>query len=84
MTVRPEDQPMDLEDGREEMKGKPRRGQADDGKSGGQSQGGQPGQTQFDGQGGAGTNAQRGGPSGTESDRDAPGAATHKDADDIK
>lgn len=84
MTVRPEDEPMPADEGREEMAAKPRRGQAEDGKAGGQSQGGQPGRTQFDGQGAAGTNAQSGTPSGSESDREAPGAATHKDADDIK
>ena len=75
---------MPLDEGREEMKAKPRRGQADDGRDGGQSQGGQPSAGNVANKNAnPGTNAQRGAPAGSESDRSAPGAATHKKADDL-
>jgi len=66
-----------------EKSAKPDRGQADDGKTGGQSQGGILGQQSVSG-GGAGDNAQRGAPSGSESERIAPGMSTDKKADDTK
>ena len=84
MTARPEDQPLPLDEGREEMAAKPRRGQAEDGKTGGRSQGGRAAGDQFGTPGGAGTNAQRAGPSGTESEREAPGMSTDKKPDDTK
>lgn len=61
----------------------PDRGQADDGKAGGQSLGGRIGTPATGGDGG-GTNAQTGEKSGTETERDAPGMSTDKKADDTK
>ncbi|QXQ06598.1 hypothetical protein KX816_00445 [Sphingosinicellaceae bacterium] len=43
MTARPEDQPLPLDRGHAEKAGRPPRDSADDGKRGGQSQGGKPG-----------------------------------------
>lgn len=62
---------------------KPDRGQAEDGKHGGQSMGGHPGapSTASDG---AGINAQSGEKSGSETERDAPGMSTDKNADDTR
>ncbi len=62
---------------------RPDHGQADRGTTGGRANDGKPGTTQF-GAGGAGDNAQRGSPSGTESERHAPGMSTEKKADDTK
>lgn len=66
-----------------ERKGRPRRGQAEDGRDGGLLNSGQPGPPAAVGHG-AGTNAQTGRPSGTEQERDAPGMSTDKKADDTK
>ena len=62
---------------------RPDRGQAEDGKSGGQMNKGKPGQSNAPGSG-AGVNAQSGQPSGTETERHAPGMSTDKKADDTK
>ena len=62
---------------------RPDRGQAEDGKSGGQVHDGQPGRSNSPG-GGAGTYAGFGAPSGTETERHAPGMSTDKKADDTK
>ena len=65
------------------MAAKPDRGQADDGKAGGESLGGQIG-TPATGGDGAGINVQSGEKSGTETERNAPGMSTDKKADDTK
>ena len=87
MTALPEDQPLPLEEGDDQRMAKPPRGSADDGKTGGQSQGGRipmgP-STAGDGAGTAGTNAVRGGAAGSEDERTAPGMSTEKKADDTK
>ena len=82
MTARPEDEPLSLEEGHAERVGRPPRDAADDGKSGGQSQGGRV-RDGMTGEGG-GTNTQRGGPAGSEDEREAPGMSTEKKADDTK
>lgn len=62
---------------------RPDRGQAEDGKAGGQMQQGEPGQSNAPGSG-AGTNAQSRQPSGTETERNAPGISMGRKADDTK
>lgn len=62
---------------------KPDRGQADDGKAGGRSLGGQTG-TPSVASDGAGINAQSGEKSGSETERGAPGMSTDKQADDTR
>jgi hypothetical protein len=84
MTARPEDQPLPADEGNAERIGRPERGKADDGKSGGISQGGKTSQGMGTGTGSPGTNAQRGGESGSENERNAPGMSTEKKADDTK
>ena len=84
MTARPEDQPLPLDEGHAEKAGRPPRDSADDGKHGGQTQGGVPGKTQMGRGDAAGVNAQSGRKSGTETERDAPGMSTEKKADDTK
>ena len=65
------------------MAAKPDRGQADDGKAGGETMGGKPGTAAASG-GEAGINAQSGVRSGSETERNAPGMSTDKKADDTK
>jgi len=84
MTARPEDQPLPLDEGGDERVGRPPGASADDGKSGGQSQGGAPGRTQMGDDHAAGTNVQSGRKSGTETEQEAPGMSTEKKADDTK
>ena len=84
MTARPEDQPLPLDKGHAEKAGRPPGNSADDGKHGGQTQGGKPGSTQMGQSDAAGTNAQSGQKSGTETEQDAPGMSTEKKADDTK
>ena len=84
MTGHPEDQPLPLDEGQAEKAARPPRDSADDGKHGGQSQGGAPGATQMGRGDAAGTNAQSGTPSGSEHERNAPGMSTEKKADDTK
>lgn len=67
-----------------ESKAKPPAGPVDDGKVGGQSQGGRAGAGNFDGHDAAGVNAQTGQPAGAEDERTAPGISTDKKADDTK
>lgn len=71
-------------DAQAETAARPDRGQAEDGKAGGQVHGGDPGSSQFGRGESDGTNAQTGGASGTESERNAPGVSTDKKADDTK
>ena len=84
MTARPEDQPLPLDEGHAEKTGRPPRDSADDGKHDGQSQGGVHGATQMGRDDAAGTNAQSGRKSGSETERSAPGMSTEKKADDTK
>lgn len=81
--IRPTEQPLSGDEAAEAKAGRPPYG-ADDGKSGGRTQGGMAGTPTSSAGSGDGTNAQRGGASGTENDRDAPGASTHKKADDLR
>lgn len=67
-----------------EKKAKPPRNAADDGKTGGQVNRGDPGQGNFRGHDAAGTNAMTGQPGGDENERTAPGISTDKKADDTK
>ena len=80
--ISPTEEPLTGDEAAREKAAKPPYG-ADDGKTGGHTQGGRTGKPTDAGTAGAGTNAQSGGPSGTESDRDAPGAATYKKSDNI-
>ena len=75
--------PVSPERAEAEMTGRPRRGQAEDGRTGGQSQGGHLGRPNSPGDG-TGTNAQTGKRSGSESEREAPGISTDKKADDTR
>ena len=77
------DQPLPLDRGDAERKGRPAGGQADSGKHGGASQGGRPGTRSVAGPS-HGTNAQTGGSAGREDERSAPGISTDKKADDTK
>lgn len=70
-------------DAQKDTMARPERGQADDGKSGGQVHNGTPGESNAPGSS-AGTNAQSGALSGTESERHAPGMSTDKKGDDTK
>lgn len=81
--ILPTEQPLTGDEAAKEKVAKPPHG-ADDGKTGGRTQGGRIGRPSDAGEPGTGTNAQRGGSSGSESDRDAPGAATHKKSDDMR
>lgn len=74
--------PLPLDVGDAERVGRPPRNSADDGKSGGQSQGGKLGTGTV--HAAAGENFQRGGPSGTENELNAPGMSTDKKGDDTK
>lgn len=62
--------------------GHPPGGSADDGKAGGQSQGGRPGRGNVEPA--QGTNAQSGVAKGVENDRDAPGIDTGKKPDAVR
>ncbi len=66
-------------DAQKHTSARPERGQAEDGKAGGQMHTGEPGRSNAPG-GGAGSNAG----SGTETERHAPGMSTDKKADDTK
>ncbi len=70
-------------DAQKETAARPDRGQAEDGKSGGQVHTGTPGRSNAAGEG-AGINAQSGSRSGSETERHAPGMSTDKKADDTK
>lgn len=84
MTALPEGRPPALEAETEpHMAAQPARGQADDGKAGGASNGGTPTSSAHRGDG-AGVNAQSGNASGSEHERNAPGISTDKKADDTK
>jgi len=82
MTARPDDATLET-DAQKDTAARPDRGQADDGKGQGQVHRGLPGSSQM-GDGGAGINAQSGLPSGSETERTAPGISTDKKADDTK
>lgn len=85
MSAQPQDKaPLPLDQGQAECRGRPKGDEADDGKSGGISLGGQVSEGNFKGDDSAGSNAQRGGPSGSEVERTAPGMSTDKKADDTK
>ena len=83
MAATPEQSPMSPDQAETEQKAKPPHG-ADDGKVGGQTQGGVPAAGNFGGQHAAGTNAQSGRAAGAETERDAPGMSTEKNADDTR
>lgn len=63
---------------------RPDRGQAEDGKTGGEMNEGAPGSSQFVSSGGDGVNARSGPAAGGGTERDAPGVWTDKKADDAK
>lgn len=65
-----------------ENSAKPDRGEADDGKTGGQEARGRPAPPRAGD--GIGINAQNGEPSGAETERNAPGISTDKKIDDTK
>ena len=83
MTAPPEGGPATEAEYEADKAAKPDRGQADDGKTGGQSLGGVPSLPISRGAN-AGVNAQNGKISGSETERDAPGMSTDKKADDTK
>lgn len=70
-------------DAQQQTAARPDRGQAEDGKSGGRLHTGAPGASNAPGDGG-GLNAQSGARSGAETERQAPGMSTDKNADDTK
>ena len=74
MTARPDAPPLPLDEGDAERMGRPDRGQPDDGKTGGQSQGGRPAAPPHPGDG-AGEISEAHQPRGGETERDAPGSA---------
>ncbi|WP_419816201.1 hypothetical protein [Glacieibacterium sp.] len=76
--------PLPPDEGQAQRRGRPNGAEADDGKAGGTSLGGQPGKGNFKDDDSAGSNAQSGGPSGNEVERTAPGMSTEKKADDTK
>lgn len=78
-----EEMPVSPEQAESELKGRPRRGQADDGRDGGILHRGHPGNSAAPAAG-FGDNAQTGQPSGAEHERGAPGISTDKKADDTK
>lgn len=85
MSAQPQDKaPLPLDQGQSERRGRPHGAEADDGKAGGASLGGQASTGNFRGDDSAGSNAQRGGPSGNEVERTSPGMSTEKKADDTK
>lgn len=81
--IAPSEQPLTGDEAAAEKKAKPPYA-ADDGKSGGRSQGGRIGGGTFSDVSGDGNNAQSGGPAGSETEAEAPGAATYKKSDDLK
>jgi len=88
MSVKPSESPLTADRGEAEKKARPPHG-ADDGKTGGHTQGkaGQQGKAaavRSPGEHTAGINAQSGQESGSETERDAPGISTDKWADDTK
>jgi hypothetical protein len=93
VSVQPQDfPPVPLDEGQAERRGRPHGAEADDGKSGGTSLGGQASGGNFKGDDSAGNNAQRSGASdsnqsgasGAEVERTSPGMSTEKKADDTK
>ena len=83
MGISPDETPVAPDKAEAERKGRPPRGQADDGRDGGVLHRGYASTAATPGVG-RGDNAQTGRPSGAEDERNAPGIATDKKADDTK